>query len=490
MSMTIGGFTLDDNTYAPTANISNEYFRTESGEIIGGHVIATITGTVSVADEGQALTGSIVMKNLKNIRDLGKKTQCVAVSIPNFKPYGGKAKITSVSIDQGPDPTWVNQGAYTIEVRGLMETIPPNSFGILAEDGVKELSRQESIEIGEDSHGYIYDSGSGASKAFVKFANSLSLNCEPYCSNVDPISVLRKIIKTGPTKAIFNTYNSWQKYLQSRSLSISTDGAISFSCDMILTPPGSNAGALVDLDFGYNKVYDSKDITYTTSGRVIGLASVSWGDIATMSDTCGASKFANAQGVYASIHGKYSNLNNWAGQTLELEEKPNCPKEDDENVGRCEGAEEEENDEDSDYIKPSTSSVAASRTSGEISFNFEWSTTKGENGETCTKNGIQKEITVDITEPQENYVEHILPGYGTLIQNIKCKSAKRISITVATTDPASSCSGKKIECENDDGFKVVEEEYLGGDRWLKIGHSKTKTSNSLTEKRDYIKCRT
>ena len=489
MSMTIGGFTLDDETYAPTANVSNEYFRTESGEIIGGHVVATITGTVSVADEGEALTGSIVMKNLKNIRDLGKKTQCVSVSIPNFRSYGGKAKITSVSIDQGPDTTWVNQGAYTIEVRGLMETIPPNSFGIVAADGVKELSRQESIEIGEDSHGHIYDPGAGASKAFVKFANSLSLNCEPFCSDIDPVSVLRKIIRTGPTRPIFNAYNSWQKYLQSRSLSISTDGAISFSCDMVLTPPGSNAGALVDLEFGYSRVYDSKDITYTTSGRVTGLASVSWADIATMSDTCLASKFGNAQSVYGSIHGKYSDLNNWAGETLELQEKPNCPKKDNENIGRCEGTEEEEDQEDSDYIKPSTSSVTASRTSGEISFIFEWSTTKGEDGQTCTKNGIQKEITVDITEPQENYVEHILPGKGTLIQNIRCKSAKRISITVAITDPASSCSGKKIECENEDGFEVVEEEYLGEDNWIKIGHSKTKTSNSSTEKRDYIKCR-
>jgi hypothetical protein len=153
-TITIGGLTLDEATYAPTVNITFEYFKTDSGAIIGGHIIATIKGVVSISDnDSGSATGSLVMSRLKGVRDLGKITQCISVNIENFTPLNGKAKITNVTIDQGPDPTWVNQGAYTIELKGLVSNLPGgNPFGITASDGVTQLSRTESIEIGDNSH--------------------------------------------------------------------------------------------------------------------------------------------------------------------------------------------------------------------------------------------------------------------------------------------------------------------------------------------------
>ena len=487
MAVTIGSLVLDDERYSPTSNISYEYYTSDSGEIIGGNIIATITGTVSVSDEDGKKTGSVVMSRLAAIRKLGQSPTCVIVSVPNFNPLNGKAKVTNVNIDQGPDPSWVNQGSYTIELRGLVSLIPPNSFDIVASDGVVELSRTESLTIGEDSHGYVYDN-TGVSKAFVRFSNSINLKCETYCgSSNQSLIVLRKLVRYGPSNSIFKTtYSTYKKYLQSRSLDIDTDGSISFSCDLILTPKDIVGNALVDLIFSYNRTYESKDITYVTSGTVTGLVSVDWGDLVTLNSTCSVSKLASAMGVFNTLRTKYENLNNWAGLTLTLNEKPNCPPANQNNIGRCENKPEGDGSTDTNHVKPSSGTISISRTDGIVNFNFEWSTTKDDGGGTCIKDGIKKETTVEIIEPQPQYVEHILPGKGTLIQNLNCKSAKRVNITVSTTYPEDNC-GTKTKCSSNDGLTIAVDQYVPKNSLL-IEHTTTETKNSFTIRQNFIEC--
>lgn len=481
----IGSTTLEN----ASVSIAYEYFKTEGGEIIGGNIIASINGTITVpdGDEGTA-TGAIVMKKLAEIRKLGQQTKCINVNIPGFESLNNKGKVTSVNIEQGPDPAWINQGAYSLEVRGLVERIPPNSLGITAADGVTEISRTESLELGEDSHDFVFDTSVGASKAFAKFSNSLRLKCEPFCNDISPIDVLKRVVRTGPSNPIFASYSSWNKFLHSRSLTINSDNSISFNSEIILTPPGTNSGALVDLEFGYSRAYESKDITYTTSGTITGLVSVGWSDIVSLGDTCAASKYANAEGVYNAIKGKYGDLNNWAGMTLELEEKPNCPKQSNNGIGRCRAENEDDNDEDTSYVKPSTSTASGSRTDGTINFNFEWSTTKNESGETCIKGGVSKEVTVEIIDPQQTYVEHTIPGKGTLIQNLNCFSAPRLSISITVTAQEDSC-GELSDCESNEGLDIVYERYLSGGNWLMISDKRTQTLNSRTISQDFILCR-
>jgi hypothetical protein len=487
-TISIAGLTLDEQTYAPTVNISFEYFKTNSGVIIGGHIIASIKGVVSISDNGSGTSsGSLVMQRLKNVRDLGKVTQCIQVNIPNFDPLNNKAKITSVSIDQGPDPTWVNQGAYSIELKGLVSNLPGgNPYNITAADGVTQLSRTESIEIGENSHGYIYNS-QGVSKAYVKFNNSVTLKCEPYCSNVNPIDVLKKIVQIGPQNQIFNQYRSWTSYLQSRNLEINTDGTITFSSGIILTPYA--VSALVDLNFAESQTYENKDKTYTTSGTITGLVPVSFSDLVTVGSSCSQSKLTAAFSTFNIIKNLYSDFGSWGGSTLTL-----VPKDCDIDVDNpfaplCGDAYEDDEDpnEDTDEIKPSTVNVTTSRTDGTINFSFEWSTTQNDGGK-CVTNGIRRETTVEITERQPNFVEHYIPSYGTLLQNMNCNSAKRISVTNSVTYPQESC-GQNIECEANEGQTIDVSKYFGEGRWLIIGHSITQTTNSYTDKRDYIECR-
>lgn len=481
-NVTIGGFNFD-KSYSPSVTIAYEYFKTPSGEIIGGHQIATVKGVVTVGGDGN--TGGIVMSKLADIRDLGKQTKCVPISIPGVASDEGK--VTSVNIEQGPDPAWINQGSFSIEVRAPLETIPANSFNITAQDGVTDISRSESLQIGEESHGFVYTSG-GLSKAYAKFNNSLTLTCQPLCGSASgstTFAVLNKVVKAGITQSIYSQYNSWIPFMQDRSLDIKSNGEVSFSADMILLPPGNSAGALVDINFGHSRDYNSKTITKTISGTINGLAPVSWSIVASLGDTFSASKLSNALGVFSLIRSRYANLSSWQGSVLSLMEKPNCPPPDTDGQENTCKLDDEEDEEEDLCIEPSTSTVTISRTEGTINFNFEWSNLNDEGQ--CIKNGVKKEITIEIIEPQSQFAEHVLPGQGTLIQDLLCKNAKRVNATVNITVPQDECN-KYVDCPIDDDVQDEIDSYLTDGTYLRIEHTKSVSQGSVSIRQNYIKC--
>lgn len=496
--VTIGSIVLDDS-YFPTVDISFDYFKTESGEIIGGHQVATVSASFVIGDEdgGDAIN---VMSRLRQIRDAGRQTKCVPISIPGLDADEGK--ITSLNIEEGPDPAWINQGAFTIEVRAPLKTIPANSYGIVAEDCVTEVNRIESIDIGEDSHGFLSVSD-GWSKAYVRFTNSIDLKCEPLCtdgnSNNLTLRVLNKILKVGPQSSIFSQYQSWQRYLQNRSLDVSSDGSVSWKSEIILIAPGAVPDAFVDVNFESSRNFESKEKTKTISGTITGLASVNWNNPATLGGF-GSSKIANALKVFGLIKAKYNTLGSWQGLLLELQEKPNCPKED--LVKDC-VSDDDEDDEDS-CLKPSSHTISISRTEGVINFDFEWATSDKDDCSEC--GGIKTEVTVEIIDPQPQFVEHVVIGreIGTLLQNLNCTNAPRLNIT-ATSTSENSCNN--LDCPADDksrtnvrkilqkfGISISDDpnapldELLAQQDFIKIEHTQTTTKNSVSIKQSYIKC--
>lgn len=486
----IGSLTLDE-TYAPLVNLSFEYFKTQGGEIIGGLQKYSITGIVTVSDQPGLSTGSNVMSKLKAIRGLGKKTKCADVVIPSF--YSGKAKITNVSIEQGSDPSWVNQGSFTIELSAPLTSIPTNSLGLTINDNVTDISKSESVEIGEDAHGYVLlDGPARLSKTFVVFKTQVSLTCKPLCpdqggSTSNVITILKRLVSKGPSHPAFEKYKTWKPYLQSRSLELSTEGSVSFSSDVILLPPGVSGSAFVDVEFEHGRSYESKQTTKKTSGTVTGLAEVAWSDLINLANTSSSSKLANAESVFSTLKTYYSNLDNWGGIMLELTEKPNCPKEGEDTIGKC-GDDDDDEDGGGGCFKPNSSTISKSRTEGTINFNFEWQTVPSD--EECTEpNGKRTEVTVDITEPQATIVEHIIPDVGTLIQNLNCRSAQTIEFTSTTTDPESDGCSQQNECDANDAINKEIEKYIPKDdpNWLVIADSKTTTSTTLTIRKKYIR---
>lgn len=477
MSISIGGNTLDASS-SPVVNLNYEYYKTKGGEIIGGVQKYTITGTISVSGNNSP-TGSQVMAALASIRNFGREPKCVSVSIPGF--FSGKGKITNVSIEQGPDPSWINQGAYSIEITAPLTSIPTNSLGLTANDSVKDVSKLEKIELGEECHGFVYDSAAGIlSKTFAKFTNEVTLSWQPICSDTATplLTVLNKLISIGPTLDAFSQFSSWGSYLQSRSFSINTDGSVSFKSEMVLIPPGASASAFVDISFELDKNYTSKTMSKKITGSINGLASVGWGGIVNLSDTSSASKLSGAETAFSSIKGAYSSLSSWSGLDLELTKLPLCPKPN--TNAAC--ADDPEDEEIDTCLIPLNSNISKNRTEGSITFDFEWASA----GEACEENGINKEITVEVTEPQVTFQQFVIPDFGTLLQNLNCRTAETVQGT-CTIRSSGRCIDD-LDCNCETALEEKINEYVPDkSKWLLITHSKQKTSNSLSLTKKYIR---
>ncbi len=497
-TIVIGSITLDE-TYAPFANMSYEYFTSPNGEIIGGSRIFTVTGTVSVSQA--AKSGATVMSKLAQIRNLGQDSGCVSVSIPNL--YSGMGKITNVSIDQGPDPSWVNQGSFTIEIKTKLKSIPPNSMGITVDDHVVSISKSETIEIGEESHGFVFlNDQNNISKSYVKFSCKASASCRPLCDSSNPqeiaLRLIKKFVAYIPNHPLISAYKNWKPFAQSRSLEV-TSTETSFSIDIILLPPSVSTGAFIDLEFEHNKTYQEKEESKRITGSIIGLASISWTDLIDLPDTASSSKLASAEEAFDKIINKYNYLKEFDrnGKTLILNEKPNCPPVGGgvggSSVGNCKGLDDdpEQDPQQQLVIKPSTSSVSKSRSEGTINFVFEWSSSSSSNNNDCVDgDGYKRELVVDITEPQRQIVEHIIPSYGTLIQDINACSAKRISFTSSASSSdvcvATSARPTGVLEPLDQAVK----DYLGSATpkdWLLISHTSLVSNKNYTVTKEFIK---
>lgn len=476
MSISVGGFSIDDST-TPVVNVNFEYYKSKGGEIIGGVQKYTISGVITKG--GQGTTGAQVMSALSSIRQLGTSPKCIDVNLSGF--YSGKAKVTGVNIEQGPDPAWINQGAFSIEITAPLTEIPPNSLGLTANDSVKDVSKSEKVELGEECHGYIYDSQAGRlSKTFAKFTNEVTLSWQPICSDTATplMSVLAKLVTVGPTLTAFNKFGSWSQFSQSRSLDINTDGSITFKSEMVLVPPGGSASAFVDISFEHNQNYTDKSVSKKISGTVTGLSSPSWSGMIGLGDTCSASKLSNAEGAFSSIKGAFSNLSSWAGIELELIKLGNCPKHNNDTMACNDPA----NDQTDTCLVPMNSTISKNRTEGSITFDFEWA--NNTNGD-CSTNGLTKEITIDITEPQVTFKEFVIPDVGTVLQNLNCRSAKTIQ-GICSVSTSNGCL-EDLNCSCETALDAEINKYENVSNWLLITHSKQKTMNSFTLTKKYIR---
>lgn len=487
MAVIIEGITLDD------AKITSryDYYKTRSLEIIGGSVIYTIYGTISIGDSDTAqLTGSQVMSKLKSIRDIGKNSRCVNAVLDTF--YTGPARVISVNIDQGNDPAWVNQGAYTIELKTNIDSIPPNSLGILAEDCVTNIDLSENISLSEDSHGYLYNGGE-FSKSFVVFTNKINITCQPVCpSDGDALQkaliVLRRLISFGPKDEIFVEYKTWTKLFHSRNMSTNSDGSVSFNSTVLLVPPcAQKKFALVDLNFAHNKNYIDKTENRTISGNIIGLISISWSDIITLPSTCIDSKLSAAEEVLSVIKTRFSNINSWEGEELTLILQPNCPPID---QNSCIIS----NPNEQPCVKPTIASVSKSRTEGSIDFSFEWAT-----NDSCDSSGFKIDLSADTTYREPIIIEHVIPMYGTLLQDLRTHKPLKYEFSASLTSDSNACASFD-PCVVQDLQTQLEdliEKYIGartqainfqpdGTGFLLINNTISRTLNSLTLKRDYV----
>jgi hypothetical protein len=447
MNITIGALLLTTEKNAPKTSVKFEYYRTENNVVIGGKRDITINGIVAFEDTGST-TGNLVMTQLKNIRDIGKTVKCISVNIPSI--YTGQARITNVNIEQGSDPTWVNQGAFSITLEAPLAAIPPNNYRITALDYIKSLSFSEKIELGEDSHGFVYAVNNNLSKAFVKFTCKVSIEVDPICSSANVKTLLenniKKFLKNGPAHNLLRKYRNWRLYLQDRSYEVSNNTTATLTIDTILLSPSSrNIDAAIDLNFKHSKTYDSGEETKSISGNIKGLANISWSDIIALDSLYNTSKLASAEKALGFIKTSLNNITSWDGIETELI-RYNCPP-DQRSVPT-----------NVDCLKPSVSSIQKSRTEGSIDFTFDWINSECPK---LNKNCAFIEYQVEDQKSAPSIVEHTIPTVefnanltglefisrfstpitdgGILVQNLNCLSARRIIFSSTLNLPEDKC---------------------------------------------------
>lgn len=441
MSVVIGSLVLTDQN-APKVRMQIEYYKTETGIIIGGKKNITVNGIVFYGEDG-SLTASNVMKQLKKIRDVGKSQSCINVVIPGY--YSGNARITNVDIEQGPDPPWVNLGAFSISLEAPLDKIPPNSLGIVAQDFVKSLTFSEKIDIGEDGHGFVYTKDQNLSKAYVRFSCKVSVEVDPICATTNIENILRRFIKNKPTHPLLSRYSGWKVYLQDRNYDVSGSNSVTFSTTSILLPPNRSIEAYVTLDFKHTKNYSSKEETKTTSGNIRGLVSVPWTSIISIASINTSPRLQSAENALTYIISKFKDIKSWDGiQDYELFKYPNCPPDNNDGSG---GSCKQNTQPPTKYVPcflPSTSSIARARTDGSIDFTFEW--TSDLCNRSRTSNTTSTEISVDDQRVKPTIVEHVIPTIGMLYQDLNCYTARRISFSSVVNFPENSCTSSFNPC--------------------------------------------
>ena len=506
----IGGANLG---VSPISTVEDEFLRTADGEIIGGVRKISISGSIV------GNSGAEIMGKLKAIRELGAKADCIDIATT---AYTGRARIDNVTIPQGPDPSWINQGEFSIELTAPMTTIPGNRFNFVASDNVREFSQSESLSLGDESHGYAFtlkDMKGGTnlelSKTFVKWNTKMSIKCEPFCSGSNggersAMEILESLVLGGPThgKGLgspnsgskdedpYKTYKDWTRYLGSRSLDISSDGVVSFSASIMLVEPKcAPLLAFVDINFTTSDTYASpKSETHTISGNIQGLSTISWTDLVTLSSVCSDSKVDNAIGVFnqmsrlIKLHDD-TFLPNYLPLNLIL--KDNCPIPSpvtaacntNTNPNQIPG-----------LLKPTTSSVSVNRITGDLNFSISWATANGADG--CAgSDGATDNLSIVITPATEQFAQHNIPRYGTMMQRLGSFKNEKVSLTYTKAgasafgfcDPAplpAKCTDAGTSFNT--GILAWLEENWKNKTYLRIAWTKTFTNTSYTENQEYI----
>ena len=497
---------------SPVTNIEDEFFRTGDGEIIGGVHKISINGSIV------GLDGTAVMSELKSLRELGKTALCVPI-ITDL--YRGRAKIENVTIPQGPDPSWINQGEFSIELTAQMDKIPNNRFGFIASDNVREFSQSESLSLGDDHHGYLVIKRGGAklSKTFVKFSTKMSIRCDSFCGGTDQsVKLLQDRLHVIPNHPALVGYGApvvgnaipidipkrdWIVYPQSRSLDISSQGTVSFSADAILVDPlWSMAIAFVEYSAAINTTY-SPDPQYSVilSGNIQGLSKVDWTDLITLTDTCGGSdKLTNALDVFNKA-GKWlfdfelvdvgSNI---LLNALKLVKQNNCPVTSSASQASC-ASTTPTSEEISTLIKAASSSVTTNRTSGSVDFSLSWEPDPTGGGASCAgADGASEDFGLTITPEVKQYAIHTIPRYGTIIQDLICLKNEKLSFTASRKGSAGQglglCDPVTLPgCEpvGSNFDKFIKDYMLTTKKtYLLLSHSKNFTNESSSEQKEFI----
>lgn len=461
-TITIAGTTLDP---APFVSLSVEQYR--AGDLIlGGALIVSLNGTVYTTSG----FSDIATKLREKFSIIGQKGDCVDININcnGSILVNGFGNIRSVNIEEGPDPTWTQIAAYSIEIEMFINNndlvVKPNTAAsnyVSSNEILRDLS--ESITLNVDSDAFTTDNmptGQKAGRAHAKYTFSISasggaVGCKNQVSHKTGLEAAEEVIKrrissiengtissglTMPASlsSALSSYHSGPKYMHIRSIDADPiGGTMTVNGELILRPTGTTfPQAFIDLTVDSRTDATQVGRTVTISGNVEGLHSTSFSDLITNGDfhASNAHKIGNAESAYSGLQSSFQSLANAYLIGL-ISDTSDCTS-----GGLL--------DICSSYVAPTecnirlvNRSVTRNLGQGTISFSEEYSTARN-----CSIPGAAKvDSEVTHTYPTDLFAEFTIPFRGEpLLQNLGTTSKETVSVNVNVTVENPGCDVRDL----------------------------------------------
>ena len=505
-TVSVGGASL-----SPTPFVSLSKDQYKIGElVVGGVLRVSLNGTVV----GQSF--SEVSSGIKTVLDsVGEVGDCVNVVIncSGSSLVNGYGVVSGVSIEEGPDPTWVNISKYSIEIElyennGTLVVKPNTSAGDYVTNGeiIKDMSESLSLNVDNDSFHTDDAGGIKSGKAHAKYTFSINATgaavgcksslsaktgieaaeevCNRRISNIANGTVTTSLGTPSRVSSALSSYHGGNQYMHIRSLDADPiGGSLSVSGDIILRPSGHPyPNAFIDISVDSRTDATQIGRVVTISGNVEGLYAHDFTSLITNGSfhSMGGDRLSNAESVYNNITSSFPGL---AQQYLEgiITDTTDCT--DGGLLGIC-----------SDIITPeecnlreTNKNITRNFGQGTVSFSHEYSTAKN-----CSIPGAAKvETEVTRNYPTDVFAEFTIPFRGeAFIQDLQTKTKETLSINVNITVEDTGCNERDLEtqsgCARSQATSILSAQ--GASSWYKTGDSVSKTNTgSLRLTLEYTK---
>lgn len=328
-SVVVAGVSLDP---APFVSMSIEQYRSND-IIIGGTLIVSLNGTIYTTNGG---FGDIASQ-IQNKLNIGRRGDCIDINIncAGNILVDGKGLIRSVNIEEGPEPSWTQIAAYSIEIelyinngQLVVEPNPIITSYVTANEIIKEFSESATINIDNDSFAVDTTQNQNIGRAHAKYSFSISATGgAATCQNLGSgkksgLDAAEEVVKrrlaaleagniasslTNASNVIagLNQYLNGSKYMQVRSMDADpVSGTLTVNGEVILRPNNiTYPQAFVEV--AVDSRVDATQIgrTIVVSGTIEGLYSAPFSDLVTNDSfhSVTSNKIANAESAYGGI---------------------------------------------------------------------------------------------------------------------------------------------------------------------------------------------
>lgn len=497
MATTPSAVSLGGSELKPAPFVSTSYEYKTSGEyVIGGFLIVNLDGTI-VAENAEDLISQMAYYS-----SLQTSTNCVNLTIgceggSDF--LNGAGRIRNVDISQSSDQPFVFTYTITVAIETIdgMPAVDPdqdflNRMCLTPEDARYILSYEESIAItGEGDAISSTDTTFNVSKSFIKGSGSISITCfgreicgVPQGSGIDrAIQILTQrannlmnFTNCSGTSTPLSQYSGWQKWLDTKKITIDDAGSVTWSFDLYMTNGGGTPYAWVDVETtDQMDMKTEKDLlTKTVRGTIRGLSSATLDFIGNKASV--NERISNAERALGVILPQITN-GEWPSNAVILSGEE----------GDCEPPEPNDcpESEKATCYQRSSSSLDKSMVSGEIVFSAEYKDINS-----CKdKNDATIDTTIDENFPSVRHVEFIIPNLPKSVVQYAGDTPHKATVTVKGT--IKGCD--KLTPEKLEKLKACVEKELNKKAqkfasWLITNEAQTISSYYYEKTKSYVKC--